>query len=106
MGDFIQISHQGESVDLMDHLVPGKYTVVDFYADWCLPCREIEPFLKDLTRANEVLAVRKVNIFDWDAPVVAQYDVTFLPYLRMYDPQGVLIADGAEPVLEELSKRF
>jgi thiol-disulfide isomerase/thioredoxin len=105
-GDISVISEQGERVDVTAHLVVGKYTVVDFYADWCANCKEITPYLEQLARARSDVAVRKVNVVDWDTPVAAQYRVDYLPYLQMYGPNGALIAEGAEQVLAEIRRRF
>jgi thiol-disulfide isomerase/thioredoxin len=107
-GDVELISMQGEPVDLLRHLAPGKYTVVDFYAEWCPPCQEIGPFLENLAATQDRLAVRKINIEHWGTPVVAQYGVEEfgLPYLRIYGPDGSMIAEGLDPVLEEIQRRF
>jgi thiol-disulfide isomerase/thioredoxin len=105
-GDITLISEQGERVDVTAHLAPGKYTVIDFYADWCANCKEITPYLEQLARTRSDVAVRKVNVVDWDTPVVSQYRVTYLPYLRLYDPDGALVAEGADQVLAEIRRRF
>ncbi|MFQ5669153.1 MAG: TlpA family protein disulfide reductase [Acidobacteriota bacterium] len=105
-GDVALISYKGEAVELKDHLVPGKYTVFDFYADWCVNCREIEPYLENLAVDHEDVALRKINIDHWGTPVVAQYGLTFIPYLQMYGPDGKLVADGSGSVLAELAQRF
>jgi thiol-disulfide isomerase/thioredoxin len=105
-GDISLISTKGERVNVAEHLSPGKYTVIDFYADWCANCKKVTPYLEQLARARPDVALRKVNIVDWDTPVVAQYRVTYLPYLQMYDPDGALIAEGADRVLAELRRRL
>lgn len=108
-GDVELISMQGEPVDLEKHLVPGKYTIVDFYADWCPPCQELTPVLEELARVRSTdVALRKVNIVHWGTPVVAQYGVADfgLPYLRMYGPDGTMVAEGVDPVMEEIRRRF
>ena len=107
-GDVQQISYEGESVDINRHLAAGKYTVIDFYADWCPPCQELNPYLENVARNSDAFAVRKINILHWGTPVVSQYDVQRfgLPYLRMYDPDGTMIAEGLDTVLEEIRARF
>jgi thiol-disulfide isomerase/thioredoxin len=92
-GDVRTIS-KGEPVNLRDHLVPGKYTLFDYYADWCPPCRELEPRLEELARRHPNVAVRKIDIVDWSHPVAEQQGVHDLPYLRLYDPEGRLIREG------------
>ncbi len=99
----IQIISRGEPVNLQDHLVPGKYTLFDFYADWCPPCREIAPGLEDLARRHPNLAIRKIDIVDWDHPVAEQQGVRDLPYLRLFDPAGNVIHEG-EASLDDLKR--
>ncbi|MFQ5767388.1 MAG: thioredoxin domain-containing protein [Acidobacteriota bacterium] len=105
-GDVVLISARGESVDLKRHLVEGKYTLIDFYADWCQRCQEISPYLEDLARRRGDIALRKVNIENWGTPVVEQYRIRFIPYLEMYSPDGQLLAQGTESVLDQLQRRF
>ncbi|HUD71095.1 MAG TPA: thioredoxin family protein [Dongiaceae bacterium] len=88
------ITH-GEKVDLEAHLAKGKYTVVDFYATWCPPCRVVGPALERLAAAEPArLALRKVDVVDWTMPVVEQYGIESLPHLMLYDPEGRRVADG------------
>jgi thiol-disulfide isomerase/thioredoxin len=91
----MKIITHGQTVDLTAHLAPGKYTVVDFYASWCPPCRVLGPALERLAAAETGrLALRKVDIVDWTMPVVDQYGIESLPHLMLYDPEGRRIADG------------
>jgi len=93
----MQIITHGQAVDLAAHLAPGKYTVVDFYAAWCPPCRVLGPTLERLAAAeNSRLALRKVDIVDWTMPVVEQYGIESLPHLMLYDQAGKRIANGDE----------
>jgi thiol:disulfide interchange protein len=105
-GDISEISMMGERVNVVRNLAPGKYTIIDFYADWCINCTKITPKLENLTRRRSDVALRKINIVHWGTPVVAQYEVEFLPYLQMYGPSGALVADGADAVLAEVERRF
>ena len=90
----IRVISRGEPFHLRDHLVPGKYTLFDYYADWCPPCREIAPRVEEMARRHPDLAVRKIDIVDWSRPVAEQQGVHDLPYLRLYDPEGRLIREG------------
>ncbi len=93
----VRVIAHGEEVDLAAHLAPGKYTVVDFYAIWCPPCRVLSPALERLAaRHPEALAIRKVDIVDWTQPVAEQHGVESLPYLVLYDGDGAAIARGEE----------
>jgi thiol:disulfide interchange protein len=105
-GDVKLISMMGERVEIGRNLAAGKYTIVDFYADWCVNCAEITPILDEYTRTHDDIALRKINIVNWDTPVVSQYELTYLPYLQMYGPSGALLVEGADAVLAELKHRF
>ena len=92
--DVRTITH-GRAVDLEAHLVEGKYVLFDFYADWCGPCRALEPQLLDLAgRYADRFALRKVDIINWDSEVTRQYRVTSVPYLVLYGPDGVQLSAG------------
>ena len=94
--DLKVITH-GQEVEVGAHLAAGKYTVVDFYAAWCPPCRIVGPALERLAVAeNSRLAVRKVDIVDWTMPVVEQYGIESLPHLMLYAPDGRRVANGDE----------
>ena len=101
----IQVISKGETLNLRDYLVPGKYTLFDYYADWCPPCRRLSPRLEDLARRHPNLALRKIDIVSWSHPVARQQDVRDLPFLRLYDPDGKLVEEG-DPVVESLERLF
>ena len=99
---------RGERVDLQRHLVPGKLVLVDFYADWCGPCRALEPELERLARRHDDrLAVLKVDVVGWSSPVTQQYGIRAVPHLKLYDERGGLLAEGnAGAVLAALDRRL
>lgn len=100
----IQTITHGREVDIEEHLVPGKYVLFDFYADWCGPCRALEPRIRDLAgRHADQLAVRKVDIINWDSPVSRQYRMSSIPYMILYGPDGARITAGdAGSVMQRL----
>ncbi|MBO7301968.1 MAG: thioredoxin [Bacteroidaceae bacterium] len=69
-----------------------KPAVVDFYADWCPPCRMIAPVLDEIAKENPNIYVYKVNIDD--CPDIAKaYNVVSIPTLLFIPMSG-------EPVRE------
>jgi thiol-disulfide isomerase/thioredoxin len=103
-GADVEIISHGREVVLEDHLVPGKYVLFDFYADWCGPCRALEPHLAGLAeRHTDQLVVRKIDIINWDSPVARQHRLSSIPHLVLYGPDGRRIASGdAGSVLHRL----
>lgn len=107
-GADVELITQGREVDLEAHLVPGKLVLFDFYADWCMPCRMLEPHVDRLAALHEdSLAVRKLDVIDWESPVARQYRISSLPHFMLYGPDGALIAAGdTERVFGALEARL
>ena len=94
-----------------DHLqeVADEYDVVlvDFYADWCGPCKMIEPVVADLARETDA-AVAKVDV-DRLQQLAAQYQVQGVPTLMLFsDGEVVERMTGArqKPQLEQLIRQY
>ncbi len=85
----------GAEVNIEANLVPGRVNVVDFYADWCGPCRELAPRLEALAAKNGMV-VLKVDIAKWGSPVAEQFNINSIPHLMIYDKNGKKIAEGGE----------
>lgn len=84
------ISH-GAQVDINQHLALGNVTVIDFYADWCGPCRRISPSLEQMARSDPEIALRKIDIVNWKTAVVQQFNVHSIPQVNIYDRSGRLV---------------
>ncbi|NNF08274.1 MAG: hypothetical protein HKN21_16045 [Candidatus Eisenbacteria bacterium] len=86
---------EGEAFNLKHHMAKGKITLVDFVAPWCAPCKVLTPKLERLTVERDNIALRKVDLVDWesDASRIAQgkYKVQGLPYVMVFDEQGKLL---------------
>jgi len=87
------VANGGKKVDLSRLLVPGKVTIVDFYADWCGPCRAMSPTLEGLASQDRDVYLRKVDIVNWSSEVTAQYALSSIPNVRVYDRQGHLVGE-------------
>lgn len=106
--------HPGEQIELPPHMVYGRFTLFDFFSEYCGPCMELSERLVDLTKQRPDIAVRSINVnrnstqgIDWDSPVCKQYNIHSLPYLMLYGPDGKLIAQGSAAkaqVIEMLNK--
>lgn len=58
--------------------------LVDFYADWCAPCRMLAPIIEDLSKELEgTVKVFKVNV-DKDEALAEEYEVFTIPTLIVF----------------------
>ena len=61
----------------------SKKVLVDFYADWCGPCRMMSPILDEFARENPNIKVVKVNVSD-RGPILGKYGIRALPTLIVF----------------------
>jgi thioredoxin 1 len=90
-GEPVKVISHGAQVDINQNLVLGNVTVIDFYADWCGPCREFSPGLDQLARDDADIALRKIDIVNWKTAVVQQFDIHSIPQVNVYDRNGRLV---------------
>ena len=68
----------------IDVLKSPKPVVVDFWAEWCGPCKMIAPFLEELAvDKDETVVVAKVNIDD-NPLTPTRYGVRGIPTLMLF----------------------
>lgn len=97
-------------VDLKTIVVPGKITIVDYWAEWCSPCHFLEKRLHHLMNENPNVALRRVNVGKWDNEAARQATSEFrleaLPYVRVYDSRGKFVDDVTGGSWDGLLKVF
>lgn len=106
---------EGETLSLSDAL--GKYTIIDFWASWCVPCRRENP---NIVKAYEKYHDKGLNIIGvsldrdrdswlkaieddrldwyqishlqfWNDPIIGDYNVVSIPAAFLLDENGVII---------------
>jgi len=114
--DFTAPNPEGETQSLYTSL--GTYTLVDFWASWCGPCRVESPKLVDTYNLykNKGLSIVSVsldkddaswkkaiendklnwnhmsNLKRWEDPIASLYGVTSIPQLFLLDENGTVVA--------------
>ena len=93
----------GGSVNLEKKIVRGKVNIIDFYSEYCPPCKKIAPFLKKLDNKRADIAVIRIDInrtgvkgIDWESPVAKQFKLKSIPYFIVISPWGKLMCQGKE----------
>jgi copper chaperone CopZ/thiol-disulfide isomerase/thioredoxin len=97
-----------KKIDLKTVPVPGKITVVDYWAEWCSPCHFLEKRLQHLLNSSPNMALRRVNVGKWDNAAARQATAEFrleaLPYVRVYDARGKFVDDVTGGSWDQLLK--
>ena len=72
----------------------SRPVLVDFYADWCAPCRDLEPILKRVkAELQENVRIIKVNV-DRNPELASLYRIRSIPSLMLFK-NGQVIWSGA-----------
>jgi thioredoxin 1 len=90
-----------------DVLKNAKPVLVDYWAEWCGPCRQVGPVLEEIAQEyGSVLDIVKLNV-DQNPRVVQTYGIMNIPTLSLFkDGQVVKEIVGAKPksaLLRELA---
>ena len=87
-----------------DVLLSDTPVLVDFWAEWCGPCRMVAPILEELAGEHDEVVVAKLNV-DENPSIAAQYGITSIPTMNVYSggkvvkqiigakPKAALLAD-------------
>ena len=99
--DFVVLVKDGGRVGSLDSLrVRGKYTVFDIYAEWCMPCRQMDMALHAALAKRDDVAIRRLNFVSWDSPLAEQLEgqVKALPHMVIFSPDGKSkVVEGFNP---------
>ena len=75
--------------------------IVDFYADWCGPCKVMSPVLDKFAEQNPEMSVRKIDV-DHNPESAAKYGIRGIPTLLFFrDGETKLVKVGGQS-LEDL----
>jgi thioredoxin 1 len=80
-----------------DVLMSDKPVIVDFWAEWCGPCKMVAPILEEIATENDGVVIAKLNV-DENPQTAASYGITSIPTMNVYQGgQIVKTIIGAKP---------
>jgi thioredoxin 1 len=97
--------------DRFQHIInSSKPVLVDFYADWCGPCKKVPSILKKVKKElNEPVRIVKVNV-DRNPYIATRYKVQNLPTIMVFQKGNpTWKAEGIcepEEIMEVVQKQF
>lgn len=61
-----------------------KLVLIDFYADWCVPCKKMEPYLNEIsTELKNKVTVIRINV-DENQALCKELGISAIPVLQVY----------------------
>ena len=75
----IKISKENFASEVLNS---NKPVLLDFYADWCGPCRMVGPIVSEIANERNDVKVGKINI-DEQPELAAQFQVMSIPMLAV-----------------------
>ena len=121
--DFPALDPEGKEHNFSDMVQKGRYTMVDFWASWCGPCRMAIPHVRELhEKYGDKLGVIAMSVdedpeawkvameqekMDWTQLRVAKenfkavttaYNFSGIPFMVLIDGDGNIVFAGHDPV--------
>lgn len=60
-----------------------KLVLVDFWAQWCGPCKTLGPVLEEISNENQKVQIAKVNVDDFKE-LAANYGIRSIPTMLLF----------------------
>lgn len=84
------VDGEGQTIRLSDYIGRGKWVFVDFWASWCVGCRQAIPVVKEAYAKLKEENVQFISIAEWDrrAAALKAMKEEQMPWLQLIDEKG------------------
>ena len=76
------------SENFKNEVLDKSIALVDFYADWCGPCKMVAPIIEEIANERSDISVGKINV-DESVGIAMEYNVVSIPTM-------IIFKDGKE----------
>ncbi len=83
------LKHVDENNFEKEVLKNDKLILVDFYANWCGPCKMVAPILESISKEETGFDIAKVNV-DENGQLAMQYQVMSIPTMILFKNGSLL----------------
>ena len=106
MGAEVNVTNDNFKAEVLDSDIP---VLADFWAEWCVPCKMVEPILEQMAEEyNGKVKIARINV-DEEGELASNFNIVSIPTILLFHNGAVAKQQiGAVPkkALEELVKEY
>ena len=106
MGAEVTVTNDNFKTEVLDSDIP---VLADFWAEWCVPCKMVEPILEQMAEEyNGKVKIARINV-DEEGELASNFNIVSIPTILLFHNGAVAKQQiGAVPkkALEELVKEY
>jgi thioredoxin 1 len=83
--------------DLNNHIFNGDKVLVDFFASWCMPCKQLMPILESIEMEFPNVKFVKFDV-ESDMEYISKYNIVSVPTVMILDGDKIVdLSKGVKP---------
>ncbi|MCD6120522.1 MAG: thioredoxin [Spirochaetales bacterium] len=106
MSGEVVVGNHNFKEEVLESQVP---VIADFWAEWCVPCKMVEPILEEMAKEYDgKVKIAKINV-DENGEIASQFNIVSIPTLLLFKDGNIVRKQiGAVPrhIIENMIKDF